>query len=53
MGSKNAIDDICKAEIEKQIQRTNTWMPRGKEGERNWEIGTDIYTLLTMYKRDN
>ena len=32
---KNGIDDsICKAEIEKQTQRTNIWIPRGKRG---WE----------------
>ena len=23
-------------------------MPRGKEGERNWESGIDIYTLLVL-----
>ena len=47
---KNGIDDlICKAEIETQTQRTNIWIPRGKrEGERNWETGTDTYTLLIL-----
>ena len=30
---KNGIDDlICKAEIETQIQKTNIWIPRGKQG---------------------
>ena len=45
---KNGIDDlICKAEIETQIQRTNIWIPREKgEGDKNWEIGIDTYTLL-------
>ena len=32
---KNGIDDfICKTEIEKQMQRTNIWTPRG---EKEWD----------------
>ena len=31
--SKNSTDElICKAEIEKQMQKTNAWMSRGEEG---------------------
>ena len=45
---------ICKAEIETQRQRTDAWIPRGKEEDgRNWEIGIDIYTIDTVYKIDN
>ena len=43
---KNAFQFFA-LEIETQMQRTNVWIPRGKEGGRmNWEIGIDIYTLL-------
>ena len=36
---KNGIDDlICKAEIETQMQKTNVWIPRGKEVGRE-ELG--------------
>ena len=28
------------------MEKTNLWLPRGKEGEINWEIGIDIYILL-------
>ena len=46
---------IYKAEIETQRQRTDIWIPRGKRGERNWELRMDTYTLLTdtMYKTDS
>ena len=45
---KNGTDEpICKAEIETQTYRTNTWTSRDKGGI-NWEIGTDIYTLLCI-----
>ena len=34
---------------QKQMQRTNAWIPRGKGRDRmNWETGIDIYTLLTL-----
>ena len=37
--SKNSTDElICKAEIEKWMQKTNVWIPRGEEGGVNWEI---------------
>ena len=48
-GIGNGTDElICKAEIESQMQKTNLWLPRGEGGGggMNWEIGTDIYTLL-------
>ena len=28
------------------MEKTNLWLPRGKKGEINWEIGIDIYILL-------
>ena len=44
---KNGTNElIYKTEIESQMQKTNLWSPRGKGGGINWEIGTDIYTLL-------
>ena len=50
---KTGIDDLVyKAEIETQMKRTNIWIPRGKVGRgwrgMNWEIGIDIYILLTL-----
>ena len=27
------------------MHKTNLWLPRGKGGRINWEIGIDIYTL--------
>ena len=51
---KNGIDElICKAEIETQTQRTNVWIPRGKDGGLDWEIGNDIYTLLCIKQITN
>ena len=47
--SKNMCLDefVYKTEVESQIQKTNLWLPGYKEwGGINWEIGTDIYTLL-------
>ena len=36
---KNGIDDfICKAEMETQTQRINTWIPKGREDElEDWD----------------
>ena len=35
-----------------RYKRTNVWTPRDEEGSGiNWEIGIDIYTLDTMYKK--
>ena len=52
---KNGTDEpVCKSEIETQMQRTNVWTPRGKNGQgvggggMNWEIGIDIYTLICI-----
>ena len=40
---------IYKAEIETQTERTNWWIPWGKaRGGMNWKIGTVIYTLLIV-----
>ena len=32
----------------KKTQKTNLWLPEGKGrgGERDWEFGIDMYTLL-------
>ena len=52
---KNGTDEpVCRAEIETPMQRTNIWTPRGESGEEvggggmNWEIGTDMYTLICI-----
>ena len=37
---------IYKTEVESQMLKTNLWLPEGKGGGINWEIGIDIYTLL-------
>ena len=55
---KNGTDELaCKAEIETQMQRTNVWTPRGKNGVggggMNWEIGIDIYTLICIKQITN
>ena len=52
---KSGTDEpICKAEIETQTQRTNTWTPRGKKRSgMNWEIGTDMYTPLCIKQITN
>ena len=43
----NGTDElIYKTEIESRMWKTNLWLPGGKGI--NWEIGTDIYTLLYM-----
>ena len=44
--------NFCKAEIETQMQRTNVWIPRGKE---EWdELGDwDRHKCTAMYKIDN
>ena len=58
---KNGTDEpFCKAEIEKQMQRTNVWTPRveswgwvGGGGEMNWEFGIHIYTLICIKQITN
>ena len=53
---KNGIDDLsCKAEIGTQMQKTNLWLPGGKEVGVgiNWEIGIDIHTLLYINQITN
>ena len=52
---KNGTEEpVCRAEIETQMQRTNVWTSRGEsgggggDGAMNWEIGTDIYTLMCI-----
>ena len=42
---------IYKAETETQTQRTNIDTKAGRGSWMNWEIGVDIYTLLTLYIR--
>ena len=38
---------IYKTEVESQMQKRNLWLLGDKaRGGINWEIGTDIYTLL-------
>ena len=51
----NGTDElVCKAEIETQMQRTNVWTPRGEWGVgMNWEIGTNIYTLICIKQITN
>ena len=47
---ENGTDDlICKVETETQMQRTNVWVLRMKEGGgRNWETGIETYALLIL-----
>ena len=51
---KNGTDEqVCRAEIETQMQRTNVWTPKrerggGGGGVMNWEIGIDMYTLMCI-----
>ena len=50
--TKNGIDDlICKVEIETKSLRTNIWTLRDAGDGMNWEIGTDIHTLLCIKLR--
>ena len=45
---------VCKTEIESQKQKTYFTVTKGKRGEGiNWEIGTDIYTLLYIKQVTN
>ena len=52
---KSGTDEpICKAEIETQTQRTNTWTPRReRRSGMSWEIGTDMYTALGIKQITN
>ena len=44
--------ELVKTEVESWMQKTNLWLPGGKEGEGiNWEFGIDVETLL--YKIGN
>ena len=52
---ENGTDEpVCRAEIETQKQRKNVWTPREESGRgdgggvMNWEIGTDMYTLMCI-----
>ena len=44
---------IYKTQIESQMQKTILWLPGGKGGVVNWEIGIDIYTLPYMKQITN
>ena len=57
---ENGTDEpVCRAETESQMQRTNVWTPRGESGGSgggggmNWEIGTDMYTLICIKQITN
>ena len=43
---KDTNELIYKTETNSQTEKTNLWLPKGKGGGINWEIGIDIYTLL-------
>ena len=50
---KNGTDELVfRAEIKRQMQRTNVWTPRGESGGggggMNWAIGIDMYTLMCI-----
>lgn len=36
---------VCRAGMETQMRRLDTWLGWGREGGGNWEIGTHIYTV--------
>ena len=43
-----------KTEIDPQTQKTNLWLPKGKDGRGRDKLGVYIYTLLCIkYKIDN
>ena len=45
---------IYKTEVDTQMQKTNLWLPGDKrKGGINWEIGTDICTLLYIKQITN
>ena len=46
---------IYKTEIDSQTQKTNLWLPRGRESreETNWEFGADRYKLLHIKQIHN
>ena len=46
--NKGTNELIYKTEAESRMEKTNLWLPgiMGVGGGINWEIGTDIYTLL-------
>ena len=47
-------EQVCRAEIETQTQRTTVWSPRAESGGGSggggmyWEIGIDIYTVICI-----
>ena len=44
---KNDTNELeYKTEIDPQTQKTNSWLPEGKCGERNEGVGFNTYTLL-------
>ena len=44
---------IYKTEVESQMQKTNVQLPGDKGWGVNWEIGTDVYTLLYIKQITN
>ena len=45
---------IYKTEADSQTSKTNLWLPKWERGGGiNWEIGTDIYTLLYIKQITN
>ena len=45
---------LPKTEVDPQTQKTNLWLPKGKDGKRMDKLGVYIYTLLYIkYKIDN
>ena len=51
---KNGTNELTnKTEIESQMQKTTLWLPGGKGGGINWDIGIDIYTLLYIKQITN
>ena len=42
----NTDESVYKTETESQTQKTNSWLPKGKRGERNYEFGFNTYKLL-------
>ena len=52
---KNKNESIYEIEIGPQTQKTNLWLPRGRESreETNWEFGADRYKLLHIKQIHN
>ena len=46
---KTGIDDLIhRAEIDRHREQTYQCQGRRESGEMNWEIGIDVYTLLSL-----